>query len=174
MSPLEMDISTIDLEKFWSTVNKSGRSNPEIGNCWEWTGCRFKFGYGYFYLNRKSRKAHRVSWNLHHGEIPKGMLVCHKCDNPCCVRPSHLFIGTAQDNMDDKHNKGRQRYVKPYNQAKGTRVTLSKLNEEDVLEIRRLYVKGSKTHGTYQLAEIYNVYQSTIHQIVTRTTWKHI
>jgi len=78
--------------------------------CWEWTGCLDKKGYGQFYYKGKHRRAHRVSWALKYGEIPPSELfACHKCDNPKCVNPDHLFLGTQSDNMKDMSRKGRVR-----------------------------------------------------------------
>ena len=81
---------------------------PDSG-CWLWTGSRRRHGYGRMYsLDRKGLSAHRVSWELFRGPIPDGLDVLHKCDNPPCVNPDHLFVGTMQDNMDDMVRKGRQ------------------------------------------------------------------
>ena len=76
--------------------------------CWEWTGCRLPTGYGHigFYQNRNCG-THRVAWILTHGDIPKGLCVCHKCDNPPCINPDHLFLGTRADNVHDRDAKGR-------------------------------------------------------------------
>jgi hypothetical protein len=91
------------LERFWSKVNKSD-------GCWTWTGSKTTAGYGLIW-NGKDTSApvyvHRLSWELHFGEIPDGLSVCHRCDNPTCVRPDHLFLGTDKDNSDDKITKGR-------------------------------------------------------------------
>lgn len=84
-------------DRFWSLVDT--RSN----NCWKWTGSRTPGGYGQF----RGYRAHRYSYQLVNGPIPPGMVVCHACDNPSCVRPDHLFLGTHLDNMDDAHRKGR-------------------------------------------------------------------
>jgi len=79
--------------------------------CWEWKGSKNNKGYGRMIINGKFYMAHRLSYALFVNEIPKGMLVCHKCDNPSCVNPDHLFVGTNQDNMDDMKKKGRGRNV---------------------------------------------------------------
>ena len=88
------------MERFWAKVDKSG-------DCWLWTASKTKEGYGYFRFDGAMRKAHRMSWLLTNGEIPEGMLVCHTCDNPSCVNPKHLWLGTNRDNMDDMNAKGR-------------------------------------------------------------------
>lgn len=79
--------------------------------CWAWLGNTSSNGYGSIKLNYKTLSAHRVSYQLHRGPIPEAVFVCHTCDNKKCVNPSHLFLGTAQDNNTDMHNKGRQRPV---------------------------------------------------------------
>lgn len=114
-------------ERFYEQVNKSD-------GCWEWEGQRSEKGYGVFEEFHEGRRyrmrAHRLSYALENGPIPKGMLVCHHCDNPACVRPDHLFLGTHQDNANDRDAKGRGAYPKgtipahlvPFTAAKGTRI----------------------------------------------------
>jgi hypothetical protein len=95
-------------QRFWKFVEKSD-------GCWLWTGQRTPEGYGRFVVGRTPKKkglnkgAHRFSWELHHGAIPEGLVVCHHCDNPSCIRPDHLFVGTVSDNTQDMLRKGRHR-----------------------------------------------------------------
>lgn len=90
----------------------------ERTDCWEWNGYRNEKGYGQMSLPDRNVKAHRLSYELHKGEIPKGLLVCHECDNPPCCNPDHLFLGTHLDNRTDAINKGRVKTVScPSNSA---------------------------------------------------------
>jgi hypothetical protein len=86
--------------RFWKKVDTSGE-------CWEWRASLWGGGYGCFWTGEKRALAHRVSWELAHGEIPSGMCVCHSCDNKLCVRPDHLFLGTQRDNVQDAIKKNR-------------------------------------------------------------------
>ena len=88
------------VDRFWSYVDSSKE-------CWTWTAYKNKDKYGVFAIDRIPHYAHRVSWMIHNGEIPDGLCVLHKCDNPPCVRPDHLFLGTRKDNNVDKSLKGR-------------------------------------------------------------------
>jgi len=89
------------VKRFWDKVDKTGE-------CWIWTASKYLNGYGQFRFDGKNWGAHRMAWLLTNGEIPDGMLVCHTCDNPSCIRPAHLFIGTQKQNMRDCIDKGRQ------------------------------------------------------------------
>ena len=93
-------------DRFWKKVDRSG--GPDA--CWPWTGCLQSMGYGATHIGRKYTLAHRASWVWLRGDIPDGMFVCHRCDNPRCCNPAHLFVGTAQDNTDDMLAKGRARF----------------------------------------------------------------
>src|SRR5690606_33099234 len=105
------------------------------------------------------------SWQLHFGEIPDGMVVCHTCDNPSCVNPHHLFLGTPADNNQDRTRKGRT--VAPVGEEHG----LSKLTEKQVLEIRELANEGMTKAA---IARQYGVDRGTIYHIVNRITWRHL
>lgn len=102
MSTVRISRKLAEAKRFWAHVDKSG-------GCWVWLGTRHGKGYGHVKSGGVVRKAHRVSWEMVHGPIPDGLLVCHRCDNPPCVRPDHLFLGTARDNTQDSISKGRTR-----------------------------------------------------------------
>jgi hypothetical protein len=106
-STKSMKITRHHIRNFWCKVNKKGPTiAPELGPCWEWTGAIQSRGYGSLSINGKTYNAHRVSFTIHNGYVPK-LNVLHKCDNRKCVRPDHLWEGTHQDNIDDMHTKGR-------------------------------------------------------------------
>lgn len=137
--------------------------------CWEWTGQRTKFGYGIFKYDNHSTTAHRISWSLVHGKIPPDTLVCHKCDNPPCVNPNHLFLCNYQDNHNDMVAKGRERVkITTY----GSRQWMSKFKEHEVVKIRRLYGKGGVTQR--ELASKHKVHLATIQRILSRKNWRHV
>ena len=103
-------ISNKLLKRFWQKIEKST-------DCWEWTACK-SHGYGQLHSNGKLIRAHRLSWIIHHEQIPSELLVLHKCDNPGCVNPSHLFLGTQSDNLRDASKKGRTTGMNNYNTRK--------------------------------------------------------
>lgn len=145
--------------------------------CWEWIGSvkgKSKLRqYGSLIVgsrtdgSRRTISAHRYSYSIFKGDIPKGLFVCHKCDNPRCVNPEHLFLGTRQDNVDDREDKGRNNHVV------GEEVPTSKLTESQVMEIRSKYQKGGYTHR--QLANEYGLKNHTsIGDILRGKIWKHL
>ena len=97
------------LTAFIAKINEDGPSHPVHGQCWMWTGCVGKDGYGKVKMSGRTWRAHRMSYALFVTDIPDALCVLHKCDNPLCVNPIHLFLGTPQDNNDDMRSKGRQR-----------------------------------------------------------------
>lgn len=88
------------------------RSKRRRNGCVEWMGCRDKDGYGKIYVNGKHTRCHVLSYLLFVGDVPKGMFVCHHCDNPSCINPKHLFVGTHTANMHDMLKKGRDNYAR--------------------------------------------------------------
>lgn len=163
------------LRRFFEKVNVSGPIHPELGSaCWLWTGATNELGYGLIRYQGRAQKAHRVGWQLAYGEIPSienhygTMFVCHKCDNPSCVRPSHLFLGTPRDNVLDMRGKGREPDLYQIVQ-RGEKNGKSKLTWDDVRAIRQRYARGEET--MVQIAEDYPVQKSAIRKIVNKVNW---
>lgn len=141
----------------------SGSFSP----CIEWAGGCNKAGYGRRWnpSTKKLELAHREAWRENFGQIPEGMNVLHRCDNPPCVNPNHLFLGTHADNVADRDRKGRG------NQPKGERHPMSKLCDQDVRDIRIASGHGS---STIDLSELYRVDPETIRRVINRRTWSHV
>lgn len=143
--------------------------------CWQWTGAALTSGYGLIQRQRGGRRvsilAHRLSWALSNGSIPLGMVVCHRCDNPGCVNPAHLFIGTDSDNSKDKVAKGRQARGEAIRlgMARSGRVALT---AEVVGQIRAEYATGEVSISA--LAAKYGVGFTTVHSVIHRTTWRDV
>lgn len=148
--------------RFWSHVDRRGcLVRPELGPCWEWTGSRNDTNYGHVRFEGRLLLAHRASWLIAHGREPSAW-VLHKCDNPPCVRPDHLFEGTAADNVADREAKGRG------GAAHGEKHGRAKLTWEKVRMIRERAANGESGSA---LAREYRIAQSAASAIILGKTW---
>jgi hypothetical protein len=149
-------------DRFWTFI---------APGCWEWTGT-MAHGYGYFWSGRTNRRAHRVMWERVFGPIPEGMNVRHRCDNPRCVRPDHLELGTQAENIGDVVARGRRwKGGRPIERHRGEWNGRAKLTWAIVEEIRASYTgaRGQKS----DLAAKYDVSKSSIGRILDRKSWTH-
>lgn len=145
-------------EQFWAKVEMTDE-------CWTWTHGKDRDGYGICrFYGMGERRAHRVAFTLTYGKIPAKKEALHKCDNPLCVRPSHLFLGTKADNVKDKVKKKRQAF--------GERHGRSKLTSEDVAQIRSAYTDGGYTHRS--LGVLYKVSHHSIGRIIREEGWNNL
>jgi len=156
-------------ERFWSKVEKTDE-------CWNWTADKFSNGYGKLRVKHDGRLrqlgAHRIAYLLTHFEVPDDRFVCHSCDNPLCVNPKHLWLGTQADNMRDASSKDRVRgtygkFREP--DCAGEKNGQAKLTQSQVDEIRERYALGG-VHQKHLAAE-FGVFQSTISKLVTHQRW---
>lgn len=144
--------------RFWAKVKRGA-------GCWTWTAAKTPAGYGMFQIGvALTRRAHRVAWSLARGPVPRGLLVCHRCDNRLCVRPGHLFLGTSQDNVNDAVVKGRH--------ARGGEFTQSRLNENQATVIRKL--RRWTTLTFKEIGALFGVSWGTAYDVCSGRTWKHI
>jgi hypothetical protein len=158
---LFLDVASVDVRaRFWRNVRKIP------GVCWFWTAGKTG-GYGRFRLNGRCMLAHRIAYKELVGAIPDGLFVCHHCDNPACVNPEHLFLGTCADNVTDMMKKGRG--IK----AKGEKHWKSKLSDGDVVEIRRR-VAAVEYESQTKLGKEFGVSNQLISRIASRGIWAHI
>lgn len=142
------------IDRFWKKVKKSD-------SCWEWQGCYSDYGHGRFRIHKNAEeRAHRFSWQLVNGEIPKDKIICHKCDNPKCVNPDHLFLGTPKDNTQDMLSKRRE--------VRGSQASWSKLTPQQVIEIL------ADKRFQREIAKDYGICQQAVSDIKRRINWKII
>lgn len=153
-------------ERFWRLVDFSGAAAGS--SCWEWAGHKKTRGYGMFGCRGKPHSlAHRLAFELgHECRIPKGLFVCHRCDNPGCVRPEHLFLGTSQDNVSDMFAKGRGR------KAQGEDAGRAKLTWRAVEYCRRVYAPRHPRFGASALARKFKVSTPAVAYAIRGQTWR--
>ena len=155
-------LTDADAIRFWS-----GAEITSADSCWVWKRKTGKRGYGQtsVYQNRKSRTAlaHRVAWQLTYGEIPEGMHVCHRCDNPSCVNPSHLFLGSPFVNVHDMITKGRRVLVR------GESSPNSKLTIDQVR-----WIRANSDRSTGELARQLAISRQSVRDVIAGRTWKHV
>jgi hypothetical protein len=182
-----------DIERFYSKVVKS----PDEDSCWDWDGNTDKKGYPEFRICHASKpgkyRANRVSFFIHYNEDPGHKLVCHTCDNPSCVNPKHLFLGTHKDNYTDMATKNRNikgdkhwarlhpekvrrgadcNLVEIAKKRRGELNNKAKLTESDVKLMRYMYGEGLADQR--ELARRFNIRQASVWAVVNKITWKHI
>lgn len=146
-------------ERFWRLVDRSAGEN----GCWPWLGAVNHSGYGMMRVNRRTVRAHRVSYSLEHGPQPPAVFVCHRCDNPICVNPKHLFAGTCADNVRDMVSKQRH--------LRGTQKNQAILTEEIVAEAKRQVLGGRSMNS---IAKELSVSPSAVRNAVLGITWRHV
>lgn len=148
------------VDRFWSKVDKSGE-------CWIWAASLDEHGYGQFRLNGRTQKATRVAHDLFKFPVPRDLHVLHNCDNPACVRPEHLFLGTQKENGEDMQKKKRS----PWGERNG----LAKLSAQQVLEIRETLEANKGIRGIQtRLAERFGVGQDQISRIASGKRWSQL
>lgn len=151
--------------RFWEKVDKRGPKQPHMrSRCWVWSAS-LTGGYGVFGDGTRVVLAHRMSWEIHFKKkIPRGKFVLHKCDHRSCVRPTHLYVGTQRDNVNDAVMRGRVRG----GGAKGEKCHLAKLTAEQVT-----FIRSSNLTGT-ELARMFNVTHQAVYYARSKKTWKHL
>ena len=150
-------ISQVDIDYFWIKVDKSGKNG-----CWNWTWGTTKKGYGIFKLGDQSVYAHRLSYFMTNPAFDQSLCVLHKCDNPKCVNPEHLFLGNNTVNDNDKVSKDRQ--------ARGSMIS-TKLTEDDIVEMYKARLEG---YSQKSLALKYRINQSQVSRILSGLRWRHM
>ncbi len=165
------NLTTEQIERFWSYVARGGETD-----CWLWQRGRTRASYGMFHpVHGASLLTHRLSWALLRGPIPDGIEVCHDCpggDNPACVNPAHLWLGSHGDNMRDAFAKGRMVERDANAMCRGSRHGMSTLVEADIIAMRATYAAGGVSMRA--LARRFHVTQANVSCIIARKTWKHV
>jgi hypothetical protein len=154
-----------DIDAFWSRVAKQ----PD--GCWLWQGSKSRSGYGVAIFDGRGSRATWISWLLHNGPVPRGMFMLHKCDNPPCVNPEHLFVGTGADNMRAMAAKGRGAMQRPEMHPKGEAHPNALLTDESVVTLRERYASGEPTSA---LCAEFGIGKSALSFIVLGITWSHL
>lgn len=151
-----------DLERFWNKVSKTD-------TCWLWIGAKCK-GYGVFRFGQKRYSSHIISYQLHNENYDSSKCICHKCDNPSCVNPSHLFLGTYKDNIQDCINKGRFKLAP---RRKGENINTSVLTEMQIIDIKTRLKQGEKVRSIHtDYRDIAS--EQTLWSIKQNRSWKHV
>lgn len=154
-------------ERFWDKV-----AIGEPDACWEWQGAVQPSGYGFMHGGIGRPRwvlAHRLSWEMHNGPIPEGLAVLHRCDNPPCVNPAHLWLGTRADNNRDRGEKGRGREAR----QRGAANTNAKLTEDDVRQIIAALQELPRRSQT-EIAQQFGIKQPQVSRIMLRQNWAHL
>lgn len=155
-------------ERFWTHVARGD-------GCWEWTGTRRPDGYGVHWNGSRQVRAHRRSWEMANGPLPEGAVIRHSCDNPPCVRPDHLAIGTQQDNLADMTSRGRrvrgERHPWFGQEQRGETNRQAKLTDEQVAHIKGMAAAG---HYHDDIAQRYGVTKTNVSYIASDKTWRHV
>lgn len=161
------------------TIDKFQQRIIKTDGCWTWKGAKNLKGYGHLWVKGKNIGAHRISYMLYKGDIPNGMVICHRCDNPTCVNPDHLFLGTQKDNISDRDQKGHTakgdrsgKKTKPERIARGENNGSTKLTTHDVLTIRDLWDR--RKFSQRAIGRMYDIHHDTVWRIVNRKNWDHV
>ena len=177
----EVNIPESKVAKFWSRVDVLG-----VEDCWNWKFGKNKAGYGQFCMMNRDFISSRVAYCIANGGIPKNTIICHKCDNPACCNPNHLYAGTFEDNYKDSVNRERLKYSRVekkksalsaafperYGIVKGSTNGRSRLTESDVIELRRLRKEGILT--LREIAKRFDVSRSCVCHVLAGRCWTHL